>query len=207
VVVGGVVYPENHIVIDVGRTIAGKQQRNAANYEQALTNIRRLSEHDPDNTLWLRDMTVMLKQLGDAKLQTGDAGAAAASYDEALAIRTPTGSARSGQCAVAIRPLDRVLQAGRGQAQPGRHCRRSRFLRGWAADHPPSRLRRSRQSATTNQPCFQPLPAGERTGWVRTQARAERSPGDRRTTARAKQLTPEKIGWPGLIWQMLASGP
>jgi tetratricopeptide (TPR) repeat protein len=31
-------------------------------------------------------MTVMLKQLGDAKLQTGDAWAGAASYDEALAI-------------------------------------------------------------------------------------------------------------------------
>jgi tetratricopeptide (TPR) repeat protein len=31
-------------------------------------------------------MTVILNQLGDAKLQTGDAGAAAASYDEALSI-------------------------------------------------------------------------------------------------------------------------
>ena len=28
-VVGGVAYPENHIVIDVGRTIAGKRQRDA----------------------------------------------------------------------------------------------------------------------------------------------------------------------------------
>ena len=42
----------------------------AANYEQALANLRRLSEHDANNTLWLQDLNVTLNKLGDAKLGT-----------------------------------------------------------------------------------------------------------------------------------------
>ena len=56
----------------------------AANYEQALANLRRPSEHDANNTLWLRDLNVTLNKLGDAKLRTEDTVAAEASYDQAL---------------------------------------------------------------------------------------------------------------------------
>ena len=56
-----------------------------ANYSQARATLGRLSERDASNTVWLRDMNVTLNKLGDAKLQASDASGAIASYDEALA--------------------------------------------------------------------------------------------------------------------------
>ena len=58
-----------------------------ANYEQALEKLRRLSEHDPNNTLWLRDLTAHLNKLGNTKLQTGDTSGAARNFGESLAVR------------------------------------------------------------------------------------------------------------------------
>jgi tetratricopeptide (TPR) repeat protein len=50
-----------------------------------LSSARQLSQRDPANTSWQRDVAVTLNKIGDAKLATGDIVAATAEYEQALA--------------------------------------------------------------------------------------------------------------------------
>src|SRR6266478_2912120 len=52
----------------------------------ALAKGRELAEHNPDDAMWQRDVSVALNKLGSADLKGGDTAAALKRYDEALGI-------------------------------------------------------------------------------------------------------------------------
>ena len=57
-----------------------------AAYEEALTITRRLSESDPTNHDWQRDLMVSLNRVGGMRLQAGNFDGSVAAFEEGLAI-------------------------------------------------------------------------------------------------------------------------
>jgi eukaryotic-like serine/threonine-protein kinase len=178
-----------------------------ASYEQALANVRRLSEHDPDNTLWLRDMTVTLNQLGDAKLQTGDAGAAAKSYSESLAVARSLAGRNPGNALWQSDLWFALYKLGEAKLSLGDiAAARSLSVAGLTIIRPlasadPANVQRQLQLVTN---LFRLASVGD--GSERKHALKE-ALAILEPLQAAKQLAPDKIGWPDLIRQMLASEP
>jgi eukaryotic-like serine/threonine-protein kinase len=179
----------------------------AANYQQALANVRRLSDHDSNNTVWLRDMTVTLNKLGDAKLQTGDTGAAAASYDESLAIarrlaeRDPGSTLWQSDLWVALYKLaEAKLSLGDIAAARSLYAEGLPIIRHLAAADPGNVQRQTELVVDLYRI------ASLADGPSREQTLNEALAILEKLQAE-NQLTPDKIGWPDLIQQMLASKP
>ncbi len=57
-----------------------------AAYEEGLVIRRKLAGFDPGNTLWQRDMSVLLNRTGDARVAAGNRPGAVADYEESLTI-------------------------------------------------------------------------------------------------------------------------
>ncbi len=179
----------------------------AANYEQALANVRRLSKHDPNNTLWLRDLSVTLNKLGDARLQSGDSGAAAASYSESLAIarglveRDPGNALSQSDLWIAFYKLGEAkLSLGDTAA-----------ARGFFADGLPIMRRLVSADPSNVQRQINLVFNLYRLASVQDGSEGKHALKEALAIVEqlqaAKQLTPDKIGWPDLIRQMLASEP
>jgi eukaryotic-like serine/threonine-protein kinase len=178
-----------------------------ANYEQALANVRRISDHDSANTLWLRDMTVTMNKMGDAKLQTGDTGAAAASYDESLAIarrlaeRDPANMLWQSDLWVALYKLGEAkLSLGDIAAARSLYAEGLPIIRHLAAADPGNVQRQTELVVDLYRI------ASLADGPDRKRALNEALAILYKLQA-GNQLTPDKIGWPDLIGQMLASKP
>ncbi len=176
-----------------------------ANYEQALAKDRGLSDHDPNNTLWLRDMTVTLNKLGDARLQSGDLRAAAASYDESLtavrrlAARDPRNALWQSDLWFALYKLAEA-KLGLGDTAAARSlCAEGlTIIRPLAAAHPADARRQLMLVMNLYKL------ASVQDGSEREVALKEALAILEQLQA-ANQLTPDKIGWPDLIRQMLAA--
>jgi tetratricopeptide (TPR) repeat protein len=178
-----------------------------ANYEQAVANIHHLSDHDSANTRWLEDMTVTMNKLGDAKLQTGDAGAAAASYSESLAVarslveRDPGNALWQSDLWFALYKLSEAkLSQGDIAAARSLSAEGLTIIRSVAAADP-SNVQRQLQLVMNLYRL-----ASVQDGSERKRALKEALAILEQLQA-AKQLTSDKIGWPDLIRQALASEP
>jgi hypothetical protein len=178
-----------------------------ANYEQALAHIHRLSEHDPNNTLWLRDMTVTMNKLGDAKSESGDNGAAVSSYTESLAVsrglaeRDPSNALWQSDLWFALYKLSEAkLSLGDTAAARGHSAEGLTIIRSLAAGNPADT--RHQLQLLMNLYRLGSLEDGPE----RESALKEALAILERLQA-ANQLTPDKIGWPDLIREMLGSHP
>jgi eukaryotic-like serine/threonine-protein kinase len=186
------------------RLRAGDATGAVANYEQALANIRRLSDHDSANTLWLRDMTVTMNKLGDAKLRTGDTGAAGATYDESLATarrlteRNPANAQWQWDLWFTLKKLgDAKLSLGDTGAARGFYAEGLTITRRLLATDPANVQRQTELVINLYQL------ASVEDGAERERAVKEALDILERLQ-NEKKLTPDKIGWPDLVRQMLA---
>jgi eukaryotic-like serine/threonine-protein kinase len=175
-----------------------------ANYEQALVNIRRLFDHDSNNALWLRDMTVTMNKLGDARSQSSDSRAAVISYDESLTVarrlmeRNPANPQWQWDLWFTLQKLgDAKLSLG------DRSAARDLYKEGLTIMH------RLLNNDSTNVQRQTDLVinlyklASVEDGSERKRAVKEALDVLERLD-NEKKLTPDKIGWPDLIRQMLA---
>jgi tetratricopeptide (TPR) repeat protein len=187
-----------------GRLRAGDADGAAASYEQALVNIRRLTDHDPDNPMWLRDTTVTLNRLGDVELQKGDAGAAAASFSESLAIarrlaaRDPANTQWQRDLWFTLKKLgDAKLGLGDTAAARGFYTEGLTISRHLRAANPGNAQRRTELVINLYQ-------------LASVEDGPERKPVLQEALDileglnKEKKLSPDQIGWPDLIKQMLA---
>ena len=67
-----------------------------AHYQEAARHARRLTEDDPGNTQWQRDLSVSFNKLGDVAVAQGDLAAAAGHYRSGLDIRQKLAAADPG---------------------------------------------------------------------------------------------------------------
>jgi len=176
-----------------------------ANYEQALANIRRLSDHDSNNTLWLRDVTVTMNKLGDAKSQNGDAGDAVTTYAKSLAVsrrlaqRDPSNVQWQSDLWFALYKLSEAkLKLGDTAAARGLSTEGLTIVRSLAAGDPANA--HHQLLLVMNLYRLASLEDGsERKGALKEALAILEQ------LQAANQLTPDKIGWPDLIRQMLSS--
>jgi eukaryotic-like serine/threonine-protein kinase len=175
-----------------------------ANYEQALANIRRLSDHDSANTLWLRDLTVTMNKLGDAQSQSGNPGAAMASYDESLAIarrlteHNPANAQWQWDLWFTLKKLgDAKLRLGDTAAAREAYTEGLTIARRLITVHPNNVQRQTDLVINLYQL------ASVEDGSERERAVKEALDILERLN-NEKKLTPDKIGWPDLIRQMLS---
>jgi tetratricopeptide (TPR) repeat protein len=186
------------------RLRAGDVTGAVANYEQALANIRRLSDHDPANALWLRDMTVTMNKLGDARLRTGDTGVAETTYDGSLAIarrlteRNPANAQWQWDLWFTLKKLgDAKLSLGDTGAARGFYAESLTITRRLLATDP-ANVQRQTDLVINLYQLASVEDGSERERAVREALDIlERLQNE-------KRLTPDKIGWPDLIRQMLA---
>jgi tetratricopeptide (TPR) repeat protein len=185
------------------RLRAGDATGAVANYEQALANIRGLSDHDPANTVWLRDMTVTMNKLGDAKLRTGDTGAAEATYDASLATarrlteRNPANPQWQWDLWFTLKQLgDAKLGHGDIGAARGLYTEGLTIIRRVVAIDPGNVQRQTDLFINLYQ-------------LASVEDESEREPALKEALDiveklnKEKKLTPNQIGWPDLIRQIL----
>src|SRR2546423_9677298 len=88
----------------------------------ALAKGRELAEHNPDEPVWRRDVSVTLNRLGSVDLKGGDTAAALSQYEEALGImrrlaeRDPSNAIWKRDLAISINGVGDV-KAQRGEAR------------------------------------------------------------------------------------------
>jgi tetratricopeptide (TPR) repeat protein len=88
----------------------------------ALAKGRELAEHNPDDPVWRRDVSVTLNRLGSVDLKGGDTAAALSRYEEALGImrrlaeRDPSNATWQRDLAISINGVGDV-KAQRGEAR------------------------------------------------------------------------------------------
>ena len=70
--------------------------KSLAAYEEGLVIKRKLIAYDPGNTLWQRDMSVLLNRSGDSRLAMGNRPGALADYEESLTIMRKLTTADAG---------------------------------------------------------------------------------------------------------------
>lgn len=178
-----------------------------ANFEQALQNMRLLSEHDPGNTLWLRDLTVTLNRLGDAKSRVGDYSAAAGNYTESLttvrrlAERDPGNALWQWDLWYALSKLGAArISLGDRAAARNSYGEGLTMVRRLAAGDPDNVQRQTDLVINLYRI------AGVEDDANRTRALEEALAILERLRVQGT-LTPDKIGWPDSIREMLAFFP
>src|SRR4029077_8621571 len=166
-------------------------------------NIRLLTDHDSANTLWLRDMTVTMNKLGDAKLRTGDTGAAGTIYDESLAVarrltaRNPANAQWQWDLWFTLKKLgDAKLSLGDTTGARGFYTEGLTITRQLLATNPGNAKRRTELVISLYQLAS-----------VEEGAKRERTLKEALDILEGleeeKKLTPNQIGWPDAIRQML----
>jgi tetratricopeptide (TPR) repeat protein len=149
-------------------------------------------------------MTVTMNKLGDAKLQTGDTRAAAASYDESLAIarrlteRNPASAQWQWDLWFTLKKLgDAKLSLGDTGAARGFYAEGLTITRRLLATDP-GNVQRQTDLVINLYQLASVEDGSERERAVKEALKIlERLQNE-------KKLTPDKIGWPDLIRQMLA---
>jgi tetratricopeptide (TPR) repeat protein len=178
-----------------------------ASYQQAAAIVRRLSEPDPSDTYWLRNKMVTLNELGDTEMRVGKADGAAANYDEALAAARRLAELDGGNTqrqSELWETLYKLGQAKLGTSNPDAardlFAQALMIIRGLTAKDP------SNVNWQTNLVVNLYRIASLQDGPARIQTLNEALQILQQLRDTGK-LTPDKIGWPDAIAQMLAPKP
>ncbi len=175
-----------------------------ANYQQAAAIVRRLLEPDPSGTYWLRNKMVTLNKLGDAEMRVGEADGAAANYDEALAAARRLAELDGANTQRQSELWETLYKLGQAKLGTGdRAATRALFaqalmiIRGLTAKDP------SNVNWQTNLVVnlYRIASLADGSGRIQTLNEALEILQQLRDTGK---LTPDKIGWPDSIAQMLA---